>query len=166
MTTNIHTRTATLISIAATLAACGRTPLHGPPELRLGRSECAECGMLVSEDRCSSSLLVESRALREHLLYDDIGCMLDHEHKGLPGFTIIERYVHDHNTRHWVQAENASFLFTDPQSLYTPMGSGIVAYSTKSDALAAAETHGGTVLDLAQLTDARIAWKQRRYTSP
>ena len=40
---------------AITLVGCGGDDLSGPPTLRLGSDECAECGMIIGEERCSSS---------------------------------------------------------------------------------------------------------------
>ena len=40
------------LAALATLASCQQTPLTGPPELKLGRQECGDCGMLINEDRC------------------------------------------------------------------------------------------------------------------
>ena len=42
------------LAAASLLAGCDRAPLSGPPELRLGRDECVECGMIINDDRCSS----------------------------------------------------------------------------------------------------------------
>lgn len=155
-----------MAALAAGLSSCGGAPPSGPPELKLGRSECSECNMIISEDRCSCGLLVEDDGHREHLLYDDIGCMLDDEHAGLAGRAVIERYVHDHQSRAWVQAELAVFVMADPKTLPTPMGSGIVAFASRSDADAEAARHGGTVLDYRDLATARRRWMQERYGRP
>lgn len=136
------------------VCGCGRATLSGPPELRLGRDECGECGMLISEDRCSSALLVERDGRREHVLYDDIGCMLDAEAEGLDG-EIVERFVHDHATKQWVTARSATLLLADPDALPTPMGSGIVAFASAVSAQEAQAAHGGALLAYEQLPAAR-----------
>lgn len=144
------------------LAGC-RSELSGPPKLRLGRDGCGECGMLVNEDRCSSGLLVERGGRREHLLFDDIGCMIDSERWGLEDTLVIDRYVHDHGTRAWVRASEATFLFADRERLKTPMGSGIVAFAARADAEAAQRMYGGELLDLATLVEARRRWLEERF---
>ncbi len=159
-----------LLLLTAASAGCDGQPLSGPPPLRLGRDECGECGMLINEDRCSSGMLVEERGRRRYILFDDIGCMLDaeREHAAHPGgqSTILERYVHDRDTRSWVEARAAIFLFADPQALPTPMGTGMVAYATSAAAEQARHQYGGTVLDYAALAEARRRWMEERYGRP
>lgn len=147
-------------------SGCAEPPLDGPPELRLGRAECAECNMLISEDRCSSALLIEDRGRREHLLYDDVGCMLDDERDGLGQRTVLKRYVHDHGTRAWLDASAAVFVLTDPKKVMTPMGSGILAFARSEDARNAVAAHGGETMDYTALVEARRAWMEARYGTP
>ena len=158
----MNTRCAVL-AIAIGLSGCDRSQLSGPPELRLGRDECAECGMLINEDRCSSAYLVERGGRRDHALFDDIGCMLDYAHEPPEDVRVIEGFVHDHPTRTWVPAPSAHFLMGPPPRLATPMGSGIWAFADRSQADAAQRDAGGTVLDLQGITSARRAWMEERY---
>lgn len=148
------------------LVACSSEVLTGPPALRPGRDMCGECGMLVSEERHAAALLVDDQGLRSHLVYDDIGCMLDAEAEGLDGKAVLERHVRDLGTGTWIRAESAAFLVTEPDRLPTPMGSGIGAWSSPAAATAAVQQHGGRVLDLAQLRVARREWLDRRLRRP
>ncbi len=147
------------------LAGCDRAPLQGPPELRLGRDECRECGMIISEDRCSSALLLERAGRREYALFDDLGCMLDVERAGLDGAAVIERHVHDYAGRGWLAAESAVYLLTPSDKLVTPMASGMVAFADRSAAQLAQAAHGGELLDYRALGEARRAWYERRRQS-
>lgn len=144
------------------LGACQNEPLSGPPELRLGRHECAVCGMLVSEDRFSTAHLVDDRGRRDYLFYDDIGCMLDAEHEGRTP-PVLERYVHDYATRAWLRAEDAVYVFANPKSLPTPMGSGMVAFTSRTDADRTAEPLNAKVLSYDQLTLARRAYMDKHF---
>lgn len=150
----------------AGLPACGGDPSGGPPPLRLGRDECGECGMLISEDRCSSGSLEAADGRRAYVLFDDIGCMLDRERTEDGGRSVLERYVHDYGTRTWVRAEAATYLMAEPGAVRTPMGSGIVAFARREDAESAQRTHGGRLLDYAGLTEARRAWAEHRGRAP
>jgi nitrous oxide reductase accessory protein NosL len=150
-----------LVAIAILLAAgCGREELAGPPELRPGRDECAECGMLIHDERAASALLVERGRRREHLLFDDVGCMLDHEHGAELG--VVERFVRDHGSREWVGAAGAAFLLTESDELHTPMGSGIASFADAADAESAQHELGGEVLDYTALGVARLEWLEAR----
>lgn len=139
---------------AAALAACSRQPLSGPPELRLGRDECGECGMLISEDRCSSAVLIVRDGAREHVLFDDIGCMLVYEDSGEHPVP-VESFVHDYASGSWVAAPQASYLVADRGALSTPMASGIVAFASEEGAYALQKRVGGQVVSLSGLRDAR-----------
>lgn len=152
------------ISVLA-LVACSSDPLSGPPQIKLGRSECAACGMIISEDRCSSALLVEHEGVREYRLYDDIGCMLDDE-RDAGSRPTLERYVHDYERRVWIDASRATFLFTQRDAIVTPMGSGIVAFADRADAERANQAHAGDVHDYASLAAARRDWMEKHHGKP
>ncbi len=154
------------LAALALLPGCSRGELSGPPELRVGRDECGECGMIISEDRCSSAILVERGGRREHVLFDDIGCMLDYERGRAGEFAAVDAFVHDHPTRAWVRAADAHFLFADRDLLPTPMGSGIVAYAERAAAEARRGEVGGEILDYQRLGEARRDWMWARYGRP
>ncbi|HRJ48963.1 MAG: nitrous oxide reductase accessory protein NosL [Phycisphaeraceae bacterium] len=146
----------TALACAVTmLTACDQRERTGPPELRLGRDQCAQCGMIIMEDRCSSATLVEDRGRRSYRLFDDIGCMLDDLRENPAAVTVIDRFVHDHGTRAWIRAADAVFFYADPISLHTPMGTGIVAFAARADAQALHAIHGGEILDEPAISAAR-----------
>lgn len=146
-------------ALAASAMSCDREPLDGPPVLRPGRDLCAECGMSVMEDRCSAAILVERDDGRGHLLFDDIGCLLDHE-RSQPAERPIARFVHDHATGAWIPAERATYLMTD--SIRTPMDSWLVAHPNTDAAHAARKRHGGVVLVWTELDTVRREWLRDR----
>lgn len=148
------------------LNACGRAPLTGPPELRVGRDECIECGMLVAEDRFSAASLIEQDDERLYVFFDDVGCMLDYEHEKGERIRVLERYVHDHASKAWVAGLDAVFVFADHEKLHTPMGSGIAAFASRPPAQTLADAHAGTLHDFASLAKARREWMWARYGKP
>lgn len=149
-------------ALAAFVGACSRADLSGPPELRLGRDECGECGMIISEDRCSSAVLVEVGGRPEHVLFDDIGCMLAYS-AAHPDTPQLGCFVHDYESGAWVPARDASFLVATGDAVSTPMASGIVAFSAPGNAHARQRTAGGQVVDHAGLAEAARA---RRPSPP
>lgn len=155
-----------LVVLAALVPpGCGGPPLSGPPDLRLGRDECAECGMLINEDRSPGAFLLDESGHRRHALFDDAGCLLDYHHKN-PEAAVLGTFVRDYDTRVWLDATAATFVLGDPDRLPTPMGSGIAAFAEGDRANAAAARCGGTVLDYAALVPARRAWMAARYGDP
>ncbi len=143
-------------------AGCSGPPLSGPPSLRLGRDECAECGMLINEDRSPGAFLLDESGRRRHVLFDDAGCLLDFQRKNTEA-GVINAYVRDYETRDWLDASAAHFVLADPDRLPTPMGSGIAAFGDATRAQAAQQKFGGDVLSYAALIPARKAWMATRY---
>lgn len=159
-------RTLLLSTALLLLSGCTRPDPSGPPTLRLGRDECAECGMIINEDRFSSGMTVRRDNAPETLLFDDIGCMLDYTRDHAADFTVTSTYVHDHTTKSWTPAHAAVFLYTDKDRLPTPMGSGIAAFSSTPAAEHARAEHGGNLIDFTSLAPARRRWMEERYGSP
>jgi len=111
------------------LIGCTQTVSDGPPEVRYGQTECAHCGMIVSEARFASAICASLEGEARELVYDDIRCMvLNERHVKMP--TDARRYVHDFETSKWLKAEEARFI-RDPQTM-TPMGSGLLAFAPDS----------------------------------
>jgi len=160
----MNTRALSIAFVLAAIPACSGPATSGPPALRVGRDECAECGMLIAEDRCSAGLITDHRGRREAFLFDDIACMLDFEGRG--GHAVLQRYLHDHPTREWIPDTHATLLLADPDRLATPMGSGIVAFRSPDDAAHAQASHGGRILNYTAAAEARRAWKLERYGPP
>lgn len=151
---------------ASLLTACDRGDLAGPPTLRVGRDECAECGMLISEDRCASALLIARDGIREHIAFDDIGCMLDYQSHTPADVQIVDAFVLDYESRAWIPAANAHFVYADRERLHTPMASGIVALGSEPAARATQEAFGGEILTYQAVAPARRAWMEARFGKP
>lgn len=160
---NRHASIALLLPL---LASCSRPPLSGPPELRLGREECMECGMLIAEDRFSCASIIEQDDDRFYVFFDDVGCLLDYEHEKGKAIGVIERYVHDSDTKQWVDAQKACFILADHERLRTPMGSGIAAFADSTSCASQAKDYGVSTLPFADLVTARRAWMHARYGVP
>jgi nitrous oxide reductase accessory protein NosL len=144
-----------MFCVLAGVIGCEHKLLSGPPTLRLGRDECGHCGMLINEDRCSSALLIEQERALEHVLFDDIGCMLDYEHEHAGEVRVVEAFVHDHTSRVWSTSSASLFLLTTTDRLATPMGSGMVAFADRAGAEQARQKFGGEIVESTQLADAR-----------
>ncbi len=148
----------------ALFCACGCSgrDWEGPPELRLGRDECAECGMMINEDRFSAGALVQRNGHREHVLFDDIGCFLDFERQLSPPDRTEKRFFRDYEQRKWLTSHNARFVIADREKLITPMASGMVAVERDADAERVSEMGSGKVATWDELVKARKAWSDSR----
>jgi nitrous oxide reductase accessory protein NosL len=156
--------TAILSGLGLVLAGCGEGEVAGPPDLRLGFDECAECGMIISEDRFSAGAIVLREGRREHALFDDIGCLLDFQSHRAGDSPVVAAFVHDHDTRAWLDAPAAVFLYADRETLPTPMGSGIAAFASRESAERRRdEVRGGNILPFDAMPQARRAWMEARF---
>jgi copper chaperone NosL len=145
---------------ACLLAGCERAEETGPPDLRFGRDECAECKMSIVDEKSAAAARVRTQQGADILLFDDIGCLLDLERND-PELEVRERWTRDYGNRQWVKAEQANYLFSE--KIRTPMGSWIAAYAAPADAAAARTEFGGDTLTYVQLAARRAAWMQERY---
>lgn len=147
--------------LACFVPGCRKDEVSGPPTLHLGRDECAHCGMIVSEERFSSALLLSEGDYSNHLVFDDIGCMLDYqaEHTNLK---VVGGFVHDYDSRQWLSAGHASYVLASPGSVATPMGSGIASFKTPESAATQARVWNAPVMEYSGLPSARQAWKEAR----
>lgn len=154
---------ASLLALAASaclVAGCDRAEETGPPELRFGRDECAECKMSIVDEKSAAAARVRTAQGSELLLFDDIGCLLDLE-RAATGLEVRERWTRDYGNRQWARAETATYIFSE--KIRTPMGSWIAAYAAPADAAAAMAEFGGETLTFEQLVARRSAWMEERY---
>lgn len=150
-----------LVALGA-VSGCDRLALDGPPTLRAGRDECAECGMLIQDERFATAYLVETRGRRRHVLFDDLSCMLDRRAQLAEEGTIVAGYVRGAEGDSWIALDAAHFVLADREHLRTPMGSGMAAFITREAALDAAAEHCGEVVDLGRLAELRDAVQAAR----
>jgi nitrous oxide reductase accessory protein NosL len=146
--------------LSAALPACDRAEESGPPSLRFGRDECAECKMSIVDEKSAAAARVRTPHGTEALMFDDIGCLLDLE-RWKPETRVAERWTRDYGSRAWTRAETATYVFSE--KIHTPMGSWIAAYASPADAAAAHAQYGGEVLTFEQLVRRRAEWMEQRY---
>lgn len=127
-----------LTSVAAVfaLAGCGADDADGPPSVRYGDSICAECGMIISDERFATATIIDGDRGNEPLLFDDFNCQMIFESKHAD-LTIVDRWSHDHASSTWLHTADAWFVRSD--QLRTPMASHIAAFESKEVAHAFAE---------------------------
>ncbi|HLO41774.1 MAG TPA: nitrous oxide reductase accessory protein NosL [Phycisphaerales bacterium] len=154
---------AAIAMLLASLAGCKEEPLSGAPTTPLGEAICAACEMNVREDRYSAGAVVTIEEKRQHLSFDDIGCLLDHE-RFHPEIRFHEWFVRDAASGRWVDAPHAHFVHSD--SIHTPMASGIAAFADAAAAQEAATKAGATVQAWPEIRAARQKWMEERYGKP
>lgn len=135
-----------LVFLIALLAGCaqGTTEL-APPDIRYGEDVCVECNMIISDERFASAIAYEVGPGRyETAAFDDIADMLDYAVKH-PEQPPVAWYVHDYESKEWIDATAATYVVTD--KVVTPMASGMLAFSNPQRADVMAYSLGLQVLD-------------------
>ncbi len=151
-------------------AGCDDRDLNAPPQLRVGRDECAGCGMLIAEDRCAAAAIVEHGGVREALVFDDLGCLLDMERDPPERVRFLLRFARDYDARSWIDCESSTFAWTGDSGVHTPMGSGILAFakSGAADAIVRSRDGGASmaVLTWPQVVERRTQLMHERFGTP
>jgi nitrous oxide reductase accessory protein NosL len=120
--------------------ACSSGGADGPPEIVLGRTECEQCHMIITELRFAGAYRTPDGA--EHR-FDDIGDMVEHAQQNgeVEGSTF---WVWDYDSEEPMEAPGATFV-RSPE-LRTPMDWALAAFSEPAAAEELAESTGGEVL--------------------
>lgn len=107
-------------------------PLDAPPDVRYAVDPCDRCQMIVSEERFAAAYVTPAGETRR---FDDLGCLTAFLQERPE--EVAQAWAHDHETRAWVRAAEATFVRAP--GVITPMGTGLVAAAdrARADALAA-----------------------------
>lgn len=116
-----------LLVIIVILTACSSGEIQ-PVDIE-ANDMCSFCRMAISEKQFAAEIIEENEAVHK---FDDIGCMLRYRKASGDSLKVAATFVTDHETRKWIPAENA--FFTRSESVRTPMGSGIIAYTNDQSA--------------------------------
>lgn len=145
-------RLARVLAWAAMLAlvtACQKpADALAPPAIVYGEDVCDQCNMVISEERFAAATLVDEDGIPAPRRFDDIGDMLAY-HADHPELRVRRWWVHDYDSREWLDAAAATYVRTP--NLRTPMGHGIAAFAAAAAAKAFAASEAGTVITWAQL---------------
>lgn len=141
----------TLALLSLLAVTCSSEPdLNQPPEIRYGEDTCDRCLMIINEARFAAAYMTVDGVARR---FDDIGGMLAHDADMQEDVAVY--WVHDFETEDWLKAEEAHFVSSEEQT--TPMGYGIVAFTTHDQAEAWAAARDAMVMDFSQLVAAGVA---------
>ena len=132
-----------LFFVGLLTAGCPTHRADQPPQIRYGDEPCASCGMLISEERFAAAMT----AADQTQAFDDLGCLLRARARGSGAAARI--WVHDETSGQWLDAQRAWFVHS--REVLTPMGSGLVAFSTKDAAEQFAREVHGTVARFEEL---------------
>ena len=131
----------TLLVLAAALAVTGacRAIAAGPPAIELDRTQCSECGMLVSEAAFAAASRTPNGETR---VFDDVRCL--RKAHAASDTKSRQFWFHDGRDGSWMDGRHA--IFVEAPSLQTPMGGGFLVFRERAAAEAAARDRNGRVV--------------------
>jgi copper chaperone NosL len=122
-------RIISLLSILIFLSAC--TNSQGwppkPANIHLGKDSCAKCKMIISQTQYGGQIQEKDQPAE---FFDDLGCLLAQRSRGNSTTRII--YVRSFPNGNWLKEDQAFYAVS--KEIMSPMGYGIVAFSTKESA--------------------------------
>jgi hypothetical protein len=118
--------------------------------------------MIINEERSCAGLLADGPAGRTQLAFDDIGCMLDYQAQH-PESTVVAAYVHDCDSRQWIDASCAWYITSS--RVATPMGSGIAAATSAETLVRRLSVSADAVCGYDRTREARSQWRKARNVS-
>lgn len=116
----------------------GCTP--SPTPIRYGQDNCANCQMLVMDNRFGAELVTDKGKV---YVFDSIECLA--WYREVPAEAVHSRWVTDYNLPGTlIDAAAAFYLSSD--NLRSPMGVNLSAFSDEKIAASYQQDHGGEVL--------------------
>jgi len=137
-----------LVTMLIAVGGCARSDPLAPPTVYYGQDVCAECGMIVSDERFAAAAIVPTDRGYVSLVFDDVGCLLRHD-AASPG--AVRLFVRDFRADRWLTAATARFVHS--RELRTPMASGVAAAASPEEASGLLADLPGEVLDFAGLRE-------------
>ena len=112
------------------LAACSET---GPQESRVGKDQCDNCKMTISDAKYATQLITEKGRLYK---FDDISCLNDYEVSNTETTANAKMYVADFPSGKFIEKGTATLI--KGGDIKSPMGGNTQAYQDKAMAEKAA----------------------------
>ncbi|HTV55016.1 MAG TPA: nitrous oxide reductase accessory protein NosL [Terriglobia bacterium] len=138
--------------VVVAIAACEHPAAITPPTIHYGEDACDFCRMTIDDARFAAALIYRAPAGRQRVaIFDDIGCMLAWQREHSSDRTITA-FVHDYKTHQWIKASGAWYVRSS--AIQTPMGWGIAAGASQTDAEQANPGSSLKAMDFSELWSA------------
>ncbi len=122
------------------VASCSE---KGPQEIAVGKDQCDNCKMTITEPKYATQLLTEKGRIYK---FDDIACLTDYESSNTDAAANATVYVADFPTGKFFDAKTATLI--KGGDIKSPMGGNTQAFQNKEEANQAAVTLGATATTL------------------
>ena len=126
--------------LAASVLAIMSCQKSGPQDFNLGKDQCDNCRMTITEQKYATQLITEKgRAYK----FDDIMCMNMYESSNPDKASNAKTYVIDFPSGQFLEKAKATFI--KGGSIKSPMGGNTQAFKDKAAAQKAAATLGASL---------------------
>ncbi len=127
-----------LASSMVFLAACSKT---GPQEISVGKDQCDNCKMTISEPKYATQLITEKGRLYK---FDDINCMNDYVVSNSETTGHAKTYVADFPSGKFIESSTSTLI--KGGDIKSPMGGNTQAFQEKTAAEKAAKDLQATII--------------------
>lgn len=127
--------------IAGSLITLGACAEKGPQEISVGKDQCDNCKMTISEPKYATQLLTEKGRVYK---FDDISCLQDYEISNSETTGNAKTYVADFPSGEFFETQTATLI--KGGEIKSPMGGNTQAFKDKATAEKAAADLGATLV--------------------
>lgn len=129
--------------VAGSMIALTSCAEKGPQEIAVGKDQCDNCKMTISDQKFATQLLTEKgRAYK----FDDVSCLKDYENSNPESATNGTEYVVDFPSGAFIDSKSATFI--KGGEIKSPMGGNTQAFKEKAAAEKAAAALGATLTEI------------------
>lgn len=123
---------------------------YGPGEIHYGQDQCDYCNMNIVDNAFGSQLVTTKGKVFK---FDSIECLAAHVQTSKDGQTgVNQMWLTDFkNPGSFVRADSATVIFSDKQN--SPMGIGLVGFSSSDEAQEFIVSIGGRIMSWAETRD-------------
>lgn len=119
------------------LASCAK---NGPQEIAVGKDQCENCKMNITEPKYATQLVTAKGKVYK---FDDLKCMQDYATSNTEASKDAKTYVADFPSGQFFDSSTATFI--SGGTIKSPMGGNTQAYKDKAAAQKAATELGATL---------------------
>jgi len=126
-----------LCGLPIVLAACASSTGSQAPEINYGYDTCANCGMLIMDNRYAAATTLKNGEVRK---FDNVADMIafHHEH---PDQDVERWWAHDYQTQQWLDALQSHYVLVQGKDTCSSLQKDILAFASSDSAKAMADEH-------------------------
>ena len=131
------------ILILISFSSCSQQP----QPVNYGKEACSFCKMTIMDKKFACAIVTQKG---KDFHFDDMHCLISYLHENKIDTKDVTVYVNDFSGNHNFLKASESFFVKD-DSLKTPMGGNIAAFSSQTQAQQYIQQHGGSLLNFSQI---------------